>query len=47
MIYRGVKMEAEEKKKNCRDLLKAVGLTVMVVALVAAVVLGTQQLGIR
>ena len=48
MIYRGVKMGAdEEKKRGRRDWLKAVGITVLVVAAAAAFVLGTQQLGIR
>ena len=47
MIYRGVKMGAEEKKKDRRDILKAVGITVLVVAVAAAVVIGPQELGIR
>lgn len=40
-------MGADEKKKDCRDILKAVGITVLVVAVAAAVVLRSQQLGIR
>ena len=40
-------MDRDAKKKNCRDLLKAAGLTVMVAALVTAFVIGTQQLGMQ
>lgn len=39
--------EEADKQKDCRDLLKAVGYTVLAAALIAAVVFGTQQLGIR
>ena len=47
MIYRGVKMTGEaERKKGRRDWLKAVGYAALAVAVVAAVVIGTQQLGI-
>ena len=40
-------MGAEEKKQDRRDILKAVGIAVLVIAAVAAVVIGSQQLGIR
>ena len=47
MIYRGVKITWEEgKKKEWRNWLKAVGYFVLVAALIAAVVIGTEQLGI-
>ena len=48
MICGGVKMTGEEVRRNVwRDWLKAVGYTALVVVLVAAVVVGSQQLGIR
>ena len=47
MIYRGVKMTGEEERKKGRhDWLKAIGYAVLAAAVVAAVVIGTQQLGI-
>ncbi len=48
MIYRGVKITwEEEKKKEWRNWLKAAGYLVLVAALIAAVVFGTEQLGIQ
>ena len=47
MIYRGVKMPVEEKKKRRKDWLKAVAVTVLAVAVIAAVIIGVQQLGLR
>ena len=41
----GVKMD--EKKKSRRDLLKAVGICLGTAAVIALVVFGSQQLGIR
>ena len=47
MIYRGVKITwEEEKKKVWRNWLKAVGYAALGVAVVAAVVLLTGQLGL-
>ena len=47
MIYRGVKMTwDEDRKQGWRDWLKAAGYLVLVAALIAAVVFGTEQLGI-
>ena len=40
-------MQEDEKRKTGRDLLKAAGLIVLVAAVAAAVVIGSQQLGIR
>ena len=39
--------EDYQKKKDRRDILKAIGISVLVIAAVAAVVIGSQQLGIR
>ena len=39
--------ENNEKKKARRDFLKALGITALVIAVAAAVVIGVQQLGIR
>ena len=39
--------EEYQKRKDRRDILKALGITVLVIAAVAAVVIGSQQLGIR
>ena len=48
MIYRGVKMKADDgKRKSVRDALKAVGITLGVAAVIAAVVLLSRQFGIR
>lgn len=48
MIYRDVKMTGEEEKKKVwRNWLKAAGYLVLVAAVIAAVVFGTEQLGIR
>ena len=38
MIYRGVKLETEEKKKDRRDLLKAVGIAAGMFAVIAGVI---------
>lgn len=46
MIYRGVKMNAEERKKEIRDWLKAVWIGLGMAALIAAVVMLTGQLGL-
>ena len=47
MIYRGVKMTGEEeRKREKRDWLKVVGYAALGVAVVAAVVLLTGQLGL-
>ena len=47
MIYRGVKMTGKaERKKEKRDCLRAVGYFVLGAALIAAVVIGTEQLGL-
>ena len=45
MIYRGVKMETEEKKKDRRDLLKAAGIAAGTLAVIAAVIFLTTKLG--
>ena len=47
MIYRGVKLPVEKKKKRRKDWLKAVVIAVLAVAVIAAVVIGVQQLGLR
>ena len=48
MIYRGVKMTGEEKRKNeKRDWLKAVGFSVLGAAVIAAAIMLTGRLGIR
>ena len=48
MIYRGVKMQADEQKKqDRRDILKAVAIAACAVALFAAAYYLTLQLGIR
>ena len=47
MIYRGVKMEPEEKRKGRRDLLKAVGICLGTAAVIAAAVVLSGRLGIR
>jgi hypothetical protein len=39
--------EEYQKRKDRRDILKALGISVLVIAAVAAVVIGSQQLGIR
>ena len=47
MIYRGVKMTGKaERKKEKRDWLRAVWYFVLGAALIAAVVIGTEQLGL-
>ena len=48
MIYRGVKMDRDsEKRKDRRDTLKAIGITLGVAAVIAAVVVLFRQFGIR
>ena len=47
MIYRGVKKGVKDKKQDRRDILKAGEITVLMVAAMAAMVIRTQQLGIR
>jgi len=47
MIYRGVKMDVEEKKKGWRNWLKAVGIALAACAVIAAIVFGISRLGIR
>ena len=47
MIYRGVRMNtSEEKKKDRRDLLKAVVIAALTIAVVGGAVYLTLQLGI-
>ena len=47
MIYRGVKMTGEEeRKKERRDWLKALGFSVLGAVVIAALVLLTGQLGL-
>ena len=47
MIYRSVKMEEPEPRRERGDVVKAVAQIVLVVAAVAALVIGAGQLGIR
>ena len=47
MIYRGLKLPVEEKKKRRKDWLRAVVIAVLAVAAIAAVVVGVLQLGLR
>ena len=47
MIYRSVKMDENEPRRAYWDMLKATAQIVLVVVAVAALVFGSQQLGIR
>ena len=40
-------MREDQKRKNNRDLLKGVGIAVLAAAVIAALVVGSRQLGIR
>lgn len=46
MIYRGVKMDNNDKRKIRSDRLKAVLIVVAVLGVIAAVVFGMRMLGI-
>ena len=47
MIYRGIRIDDSGKRKNRLDIMKAVGIALGVVVVIAAVILLSRQLGIR
>jgi hypothetical protein len=48
MIYRGIRINMDKKKrKDWLDVLKAIGITVIAVVVIASVVVLIGQLGIR
>ena len=48
MIYRGVKMnENEQKKKDRHDMLKAIGIAVVTILLIASLVLVLRRFGVQ